>query len=93
VLIRKAELLAGRSQPTAPAGGLDAGQLGSAHFLAAVRSRRRQPGGAWQPAARAMRKVEAGPPPPAGATVTWRKNVCTHCSVGCSVLAEVANGV
>ena len=22
-----------------------------------------------------------------------RKNVCTHCSVGCSVLAEVQNGV
>jgi formate dehydrogenase major subunit len=41
----------------------------------------------------AIRKAEAGPPPPAGATVTWRKNFCTHCSVGCSVLAEVANGV
>jgi formate dehydrogenase major subunit len=41
----------------------------------------------------AIRNAEAGPPPPAGATVAWRKNVCTHCSVGCSVLAEVANGV
>jgi len=41
----------------------------------------------------AIRKAETGPPPPAGATVTWRKNFCTHCSVGCSVLAEVANGV
>ena len=41
----------------------------------------------------AVRKAEAGPPPPLGATVTWHKNVCTHCSVGCSVLAEVANGV
>ena len=40
-----------------------------------------------------MRKAEAGPPPPAGATVTTRKNICTHCSVGCSVIAEVANGV
>ena len=29
----------------------------------------------------------------AGATVTRRKNICTHCSVGCSVIAEVANGV
>ncbi len=29
----------------------------------------------------------------AGATVTTRKNICTHCSVGCSVIAEVANGV
>jgi formate dehydrogenase major subunit len=37
--------------------------------------------------------AEAGPLPPAGATVTTWKNFCTHCSVGCSVIAEVANGV
>jgi formate dehydrogenase major subunit len=30
-----------------------------------------------------IRKAEAGPPPPVGATVTTRKNICTHCSVGC----------
>ncbi len=41
----------------------------------------------------AVRKAEAGPPPPAGAQVTIRKNVCTHCAVGCTVTAEVANGV
>jgi len=41
----------------------------------------------------AVRKAEAGPPPPPGAAVTIRKNVCTHCSVGCTVIAEVANGV
>jgi formate dehydrogenase major subunit len=40
-----------------------------------------------------VRKAEAGPPPPAGAQVTIRKSVCTHCSVGCTVVAEVANGV
>ena len=40
-----------------------------------------------------VRKAEAGPPPPPGAAVTIRKNVCTHCSVGCTVIAEVANGV
>jgi len=40
-----------------------------------------------------IRKAEAGPPPPTGAQVTIRKNVCTHCSVGCTVIAEVANGV
>src|SRR2546421_969387 len=40
-----------------------------------------------------VRKAKAGPPPPAGAQVTVRKNICTHCSVGCTVTAEVANGV
>ena len=40
-----------------------------------------------------VRKAEAGPPAPPGATITTRKNVCTHCSVGCSVIAKVANGV
>ena len=40
-----------------------------------------------------IRKAEAGPPAPAGAAVTTRKNICTHCSVGCTVVAEVVNGV
>src|SRR5260370_40981782 len=40
-----------------------------------------------------IRQAQAGPPPPAGATVITRKNFCPHCSVGCSVIAEVANGV
>ncbi len=40
-----------------------------------------------------VRKAAAGPPAAPGAAVTRRKNICTHCSVGCSVIAEVANGV
>jgi formate dehydrogenase major subunit len=40
-----------------------------------------------------MRQAKAGPPPPAGAQVAIRKSVCTHCAVGCTVTAEVANGV
>jgi len=40
-----------------------------------------------------VRKAQAGPPPAAGAQVTIRKNICTHCSVGCTVVAEVSNGV
>jgi formate dehydrogenase major subunit len=40
-----------------------------------------------------IRKAEAGAPPPPGADVTIRKNVCTHCSVGCTVIAKVTNGV
>ncbi|MBK8008382.1 MAG: formate dehydrogenase subunit alpha [Rhizobiales bacterium] len=38
------------------------------------------------------RKAEAGIAP-AGAKVTTTKAICTHCSVGCTVVAEVANGV
>jgi len=38
-----------------------------------------------------VRKAEAAGPNLAGATI--RKSVCTHCSVGCTVTAEVSNGV
>lgn len=40
-----------------------------------------------------VRRAEAGPPPKAGAAVTIRKSICTHCAVGCTVTAEVSNGV
>jgi len=40
-----------------------------------------------------VRKAEAGPPPNAGTPVETRKSICTHCSVGCTVTAEVQNGV
>jgi formate dehydrogenase major subunit len=40
-----------------------------------------------------VRKAEGGPPPAQGAAITLRKNICTHCSVGCTVMAEVSNGV
>jgi len=39
----------------------------------------------------AVRKAEAGPMNHQQ-PVTLRKNVCTHCSVGCTVIAEVQNG-
>jgi formate dehydrogenase major subunit len=40
-----------------------------------------------------VQKAKAGPPPAKGATVTIRKSLCTHCAVGCTVTAEVSNGV
>src|SRR6185295_5471450 len=40
-----------------------------------------------------LRKSDASPPPPPGAQVTIRRNICTFCSVGCTIKAEVANGV
>ncbi|ESR22863.1 formate dehydrogenase subunit alpha [Lutibaculum baratangense] len=39
-----------------------------------------------------VRKAEAAGPATPG-NVTMHKSVCTHCSVGCTVLAEVSNGV
>jgi formate dehydrogenase major subunit len=38
-----------------------------------------------------VQKAEAAGPNVGGATI--RKSVCTHCSVGCTVTAEVSNGV
>src|SRR5262249_39360097 len=40
-----------------------------------------------------VRKAEAGPPPKPGVPVEVRKSICTHCSVGCTVTAEVQSGV
>jgi formate dehydrogenase major subunit len=40
-----------------------------------------------------VRKAEAVPGPQAGTPVVIKKNICTHCSVGCTVHAEVQNGV
>jgi formate dehydrogenase major subunit len=40
-----------------------------------------------------IRKAKAGPPPKPGIPSETRKSICTHCSVGCTVTAEVQNGI
>ena len=40
-----------------------------------------------------MRKAEAARRRRPGAPIEIKKNICTHCSVGCTVMAEVQNGV
>ena len=40
-----------------------------------------------------VRKADAAAAGPLTAGATIRKSICTHCSVGCTVTAEVANGV
>ena len=40
-----------------------------------------------------MRRAEAGPPARVGSAIATRKNICTFCSVGCTIVAEVSNGV
>src|SRR3712207_4716054 len=41
----------------------------------------------------AIRKAEAAGTSVSGPQVQIKKNICTHCSVGCTVTAEVVNGV
>src|SRR5688572_8711384 len=40
-----------------------------------------------------VQKAKAISPPQPGVPIEIRKNICTHCSVGCTVTAEVQNGV
>ena len=40
-----------------------------------------------------VRKAEAVSAPQPGVETVLKKNICTHCSVGCTVVAEVQNGV
>jgi formate dehydrogenase major subunit len=40
-----------------------------------------------------VRKAQAIPGPAPGVKTEIKKNICTHCSVGCTVIAEVQNGV
>jgi formate dehydrogenase major subunit len=40
-----------------------------------------------------VRKADAAAGSNPGAGAALRKNVCTHCSVGCTVIGEVSNGV
>jgi formate dehydrogenase major subunit len=40
-----------------------------------------------------IRQAKAVSPPQPGAAIEIKKNICTHCSVGCTVTAEVQNGV
>ncbi|HEY8565345.1 MAG TPA: formate dehydrogenase subunit alpha [Beijerinckiaceae bacterium] len=41
----------------------------------------------------AVRKAQAASEVPGGPAIELRHSICTHCSVGCSVIAEVQNGV
>jgi formate dehydrogenase major subunit len=92
VLIKRAESQARRGQLAAFAGQSDRG-LDRRSFL---RRSGLVAGGLGALGAlplTSVRKAAAGPPPAAGAQLAIRKSICTHCAVGCTVTAEVANGV
>ena len=56
-------------------------------------SRGRRPCRPRHSAARRRPQGRGRPAAASGATLATRKNVCTHCSVGCTVIAKVTNGV
>jgi len=91
VLIKRTERQTRRSNLAATVGNQTAGGLDRRNFLR--RSGLVATGlatiGALPLAT--VRKAEAAGPNVAGATI--RKSICTHCSVGCTVTAEVSNGV
>jgi len=92
MLTKRKEATASRARLSGLAAGLASGVLDRRSFL------RRSGLAAGGVAAigslslGAVRKAEAGPAI-AGAKTEIKKNVCTHCSVGCGVVAEVQNGV
>ena len=92
MLTKRKEATASRARLSGLAAGLASGVLDRRSFL------RRSGLAAGGVAAigsltlGSVRKAEAGPVV-AGVKSEIKKNVCTHCSVGCGVVAEVQNGV
>jgi len=92
MLTKRKEAVASRARLSGLAAGLASGVLDRRSFL------RRSGLAAGGVAAigsltlGSVRKAEAGPVV-AGVKSEIKKNVCTHCSVGCGVVAEVQNGV
>jgi formate dehydrogenase major subunit len=92
MLIRRTDGKAARQRLASAYQGLSAGGLDRRGFL-----RNAGLGGAGLAALGTLapltaRRAEAGPSD-ITKPVTLKKNMCTHCSVGCSVIAEVQNGV
>ncbi|MDB5595083.1 MAG: formate dehydrogenase [Hyphomicrobiales bacterium] len=92
MLTKRRDAVSGRSRLQGIAAGLASGVLDRRSFL-------RRSGLAVGGAAAlgslslgSVRKAQAGPMQQ-GVALEIKKSVCTHCSVGCSVIAEVQNGV
>ena len=66
-----------------------------ARLPAPLRPHRRRPRGRGRAVQRAADQGRRPDPPPAAGAgeIVRKKTVCTHCSVGCTVIAEVQNGV
>src|SRR3954454_5401736 len=92
MLIKRKDGSAGRARLQGVAAGLASGVLDRRTFLR--RSGLTVGAGAalgLMPLG-SVRKAQAGPKM-MGAPIELKKNICTHCSVGCTVIGEVQNGV
>src|SRR5215210_1199686 len=93
MLIKRKSGDAGRTKHQAVAAGLASGTIDRRSFL---RRSGLVAGGlaaAGSIQLGSVRKAEAAGSAVSGPEVVIKKNICTHCSVGCTVTAEVVNGV
>ena len=93
MLIKRKSQDAARTRLAGLAGGLTSGVMDRRAFLA--RSGLTAAGAIAVGALTlgSVRRAEAVSHPQPGVPITVKKNICTHCSVGCTVKAEVQNGV
>src|SRR5437763_14019925 len=92
MLLKRADGSAGRARLQGVAAGLASGVLSRRTFLRCSGLAAGAGAALGLMPLGSVRKAEAGPKI-VGAPTEIRKNICTHCSVGCTVIAEVQNGV
>jgi formate dehydrogenase major subunit len=92
MLIRRTDKSPARAKLAASLGGLAAGSVDRRAFLRRSGLAAGALAGLGTLAPIATRRAAAAGMRP-GVPVELRKNICTHCSVGCTVIAEVQNGV
>ena len=73
--------------------GAGARHSGPARILEEFGARHRRPRGRFGDCGRQGAARRRPQPPTAGGKIDIKKSVCTHCSVGCTIMAEVQNGV
>ncbi|KAB1080989.1 formate dehydrogenase subunit alpha [Methylobacterium soli] len=93
MLIKRKSGDAGRTKHQAVVAGLAAGTLDRRAFLRRSGLAAGGLAAAGSIQLGSVRKAEAAGSAVSGPDVVIKKNICTHCSVGCTVTAEVVNGV
>ena len=91
MLIKKSSTAAGRTKLASVLAGAAPGTMDRRAFLKASGLAAGGLAAAGTLTSGMVKRAEAAPS--TGANIVRRKNLCTHCSVGCTVTAEVENGV